>query len=151
MWALATYRYGRWAHEACPKRLAGLASRTYGGLRVLTEVATGVCLPHELVIGEDLHLVHGSNIRIHPSTVIGNRVGIMHDVTIGIGMDDDGAPVIGDDVFIGAGAKIVGRVRVGAGARIAANSLVVSDVPPGAMAIGVPARSIPAIRHRRAA
>jgi serine O-acetyltransferase len=151
LWALATYRYGRWTDERCPRRLAGMASRLYGGLRVLTEIATGVSLPRELIVGEELHLIHGSNIRVHPKAVIGARVGIMHDVTIGTTLDDDGAPVIGDDVFIGAGAKIVGPVHVGAGARIAANSLVVSDVPPGATAIGVPARAVPPMRHRRAA
>lgn len=151
LWALATYRYGRWAEDGCPRRLSGLASRVYGGLRVVTEIATGVSLPRELEVGEGLHLIHGANIRIHPSAVIGERVGIMHDVTIGTGLDDPGAPVIGDDVFIGAGAKIVGPVRIGAGARIAANSLVVSDVPPGATAIGVPARAVPPMRHRRAA
>lgn len=151
VWALVTYRYGRWADERCPKRLYGLASRVYGGLRLFTEVATGISLPRELEVGEGLHLIHGANIRIHPAAVIGNRVGIMHDVTIGLGMEGSGAPTIGDDVFIGAGAKIVGDVHVGRGARIAANSLVVSDVPPGATAIGVPARAVPPIRHRRAA
>jgi acetyltransferase-like isoleucine patch superfamily enzyme len=122
-----------------------------GGLRLVTEIATGVSIPRELEVGEGLHLIHAANIRIHPSAVIGERVGIMHDVTIGTGLDEPGAPVIGDDVFIGAGAKIVGPVRIGAGARIAANSLVVSDVPPGATAIGVPARAVPPMRNRRAA
>jgi serine O-acetyltransferase len=51
------------------------------------------------------------------------------------------APVIGDDVFIGCNASVLGGVTIGAGARIADNSLVISDVPPGAIAIGVPARA----------
>jgi len=84
--------------------------------------------------------VHGWNIKIHPESVIGARVGIMHDVTLGTNMERPGAPVIGDDVFIGAGARIIGGVHIGNGARIAANSLVIGDVPAGATAIGVPAR-----------
>jgi serine O-acetyltransferase len=64
----------------------------------------------------------------------------MHDVTIGTNMEREGVPVLGDDVFVGAGAKILGPVRIGSGARIAANSLVLQDVPEGATAIGVPAR-----------
>jgi serine O-acetyltransferase len=63
----------------------------------------------------------------------------MHDVTIGES-DRRGVPVIGDDVFIGAGAKVLGPIRIGHGARVAANSLVIADVPDGATAIGVPAR-----------
>ncbi len=148
VWALATYRYGRWAREGCPRAVSRVASRIYGGLRVVTELTTRISLPRETSIGEGLHLIHGSNIRVHPRAVIGARVGIMHDVTIGTGVDEVSAPVIEDDVFIGAGAKILGPVRIGAGARIAANSLVVTDVPPGATAIGVPARALPTIRHR---
>jgi serine O-acetyltransferase len=58
-------------------------------------------------------------------------------------MDDPRAPVLEDDVFVGAGAKILGGVRIGRGARIAANSLVITDIPPGARAMGVPARPLP--------
>ena len=54
---------------------------------------------------------------------------------------DSGAPTIGNDVFIGAGAKIVGPIKIGDGAIIAPNSLVIADVPPGATAMGVPAKA----------
>ncbi len=57
---------------------------------------------------------------------------------------DGGVPTIGDDVFIGAGAVVLGAIHIGQGARIAANSLVLTDVPAGAMAIGVPAKIYPA-------
>jgi serine acetyltransferase len=63
----------------------------------------------------------------------------MHGVTIGTNMDR-GVPVIGNDVFIGANATIIGKIRIGDGARIAANTLVLSNVPPGTVAIGVPAK-----------
>jgi serine O-acetyltransferase len=92
------------------------------------------------VVGEEFHLIHWGNTKIHPGVVIGNRVGIMHDVTLGTTMERPGVPRIGNDVFIGAGAKILGPVTIGDGAVVAANSLVLSDVPPGATAVGVPAR-----------
>jgi len=63
-------------------------------------------------------------------------------LTLASNMERDGAPIIGKDVYIGTGtgAVILGEVTIGDGARIAANSLVITDVPPGATAIGVPAR-----------
>jgi serine O-acetyltransferase len=63
-----------------------------------------------------------------------------HQVTIG--SEKGLAPVLGDDVFVGAGAKIIGGVRVGRGTRIGANAVVISDVPDGATAVGVPARMV---------
>ncbi|MEZ5458846.1 MAG: hypothetical protein R3E65_05920 [Steroidobacteraceae bacterium] len=79
------------------------------------------------------------SLSIHPDTVIGDDVGVMHNVTIGTNMSTT-VPTIGNGVFIGVGAVILGGVKIGDGARIAANSLVISDVPPGSVAMGVPAR-----------
>ena len=67
------------------------------------------------------------------------QCGVQQDVTVGMNMGD-GTPKIGNDVYIGAGEKVLGDITIGDGAVIAANSLVINDVPPGAMAIGVPAR-----------
>lgn len=139
VWALAVYRFGVWSQEM--QGPAGtLASKLYGTMYLGIQLATGMQLNREARIGKDLNLVHWGNTRIHPATVIGDRCGIMHDVTIGTNMERQGVPVIGDDVFIGAGAKILGPVRIGSKARIAANSLVLQDVPDGATAVGVPAR-----------
>ena len=102
---------------------------------------TGVELERETEVGDDFRLVHGRMIAIHPTVVIGDRVGIMHGVTLGTNSDER-APTIGHDVFIGCHASVLGGVHVGDGARIAANSLVLTDVPPGALAIGVPARIV---------
>ena len=138
-WAVANYHYGRWA-RTLPKPLRAPASKLYGLGLFVVEATSGILVNCEATIGEDFHLVHSGNIKIHPASVIGDRVGIMQDVTLGTAMERSGAPIIGNDVFIGAGAKILGGVRIGDRARIAANSLVVTDVPPDTTAIGVPAR-----------
>jgi serine O-acetyltransferase len=142
VWPLLVHRLGRTCDEL-PAPLRKLASKLYGATALGVELATGTRLHRETEVGEGLHLIHGRNVRVHPRAVIGARVTLMHDVTIGTGMDDPRAPVLEDDVFVGAGAKILGGVRIGRGARIAANSLVITDIPPGARAMGVPARPLP--------
>lgn len=142
-WTMAVYRFGRWAMEARAP-VKPMASKVYGGLRLALELVTHNTIHREAKIGEGFTLLHGGSVHIHPGSVIGERVTIMHEVTLGTNTNpqrtDNGAPVIGDDVFIGAGAKILGPVRIGDGAVIAANSLVLADVPAGATAAGVPAR-----------
>jgi serine O-acetyltransferase len=145
-WAMATYRFGRWANEL-PPPLRRAGGRVYGAMFFVVEATSGIVLNREAEIGQEFHLVHSGNIKIHPHCVIGNRVGIMQDVTLGEG-ERPGAPIIGDDVFIGAGAKVLGPVRIGDRARIAANSLVISDVPADCTAIGVPARILRYNGHR---
>lgn len=138
-WAIANYRLGNW-FEKLPKPLRYVGGKIYGVNLLWVEVTTGILLNREARIGRDFHLVHSGNTKVHPGTVIGDRVGVMHDVTIGTTPERDGAPQIGNDVFIGAGAKILGPVKIGDRARIAANSLVISDVPADTTAIGVPAK-----------
>jgi serine O-acetyltransferase len=138
-WAVATYHLGNWA-ERLPQPLRGVGGKVYGALYFFVEISSGITLTREARVGRDLHLVHSGNIKVHPGTVIGDRVGIMHDVTLGTAGPRDTPPVVGNDVFIGAGAKILGPVKIGDGAWIAANSLVIQDVPPGSTAIGVPAK-----------
>lgn len=139
-WVAATYHYGVWSLGVRPPPLQKASSKLFGLMQLGVQLATGCTIHREAEIGEDLHLIHAWNIRIHPGTVIGARCGIMHDVTIGTTPDGTGVPTIGDDVFIGAGAKIVGGITIGDRARIGANSLVISDVPPDSTAVGVPAR-----------
>ena len=140
-WLLAVYRFGRWS-DTLPPPVSKLTSAIYGACITGSEFVLGSTLHRETQIGEAFHCVHADGIRIAPGSIIGDRVGIMQGVTIGNTPDRRGTPVIGNDVFIGAGAKILGPIRVGDGARIAANSLVISDVPDGATAIGVPARTM---------
>ncbi len=119
--------------------LRWILRKIYGFNLFIILITSGIRLYCETQIGEDFHLIHSGNTSIHPQTVIGDRCGIQHDVTIGVNIDS-GAPVIGNDVYIGAGAKILGAITIGDGATIAANSLVITDVPAHTTAMGVPAR-----------
>jgi serine O-acetyltransferase len=84
-----------------------------------------------------LIMPHPYGIVIHPAVVMGEGVVLLHQVTLGARNVDDRAPVIEDDVFIGAGAKVLGGVRVGRGCIIGANAVVTRDIPPGSTVIGI--------------
>lgn len=89
-------------------------------------------------IGPGLFISHGQ-ATILSAERIGANLQVHQGVTVGWDYRGDRRPIIGDDVFIGAGAKVLGAVTVGDGARIGANAVVVCDVPAGATAVGVPA------------
>ena len=90
--------------------------------------------------GEGFVLVHSQGVVINGTVRGGNNIHIEHQVTIGA--EKDQSPVLGSDIFIGAGAKILGDVTIGDGARIGANAVVVKDVPPHATVVGIPARVV---------
>jgi serine O-acetyltransferase len=99
-------------------------------------------IPGQTRIGPRLRLPHGGRgVVIHPAVEIGADVTIFHQVTIGVrGPDLVGlAPTIGDRVFIGVGAKVLGQLHVGEDARVGANAVVVKDVSAGRTAVGIPA------------
>ncbi len=149
-WALLVYRFGRWSLRSRTRHpvISRVGSLSYGQIKPLVAWITGTDLECTTTVGEGLHIVHSSGVSIHPRAVIGDRVGIMHGVTIGSNMGA-AVPIIGNDVFIGCNASVLGGVKVGDGARIAANSLVISDVPAGAVAMGVPAKCIAGVSRLR--
>lgn len=104
-------------------------------------IITGADIPLNCEIGGGLLIPHPNGIVIHPDVKIGVNCLIFQQVTIGT-RDGPGVPVIGGHVDIGAGAKVLGLIRVGPHARIGANAVVLTDVPTGALAVGIPARII---------
>lgn len=99
-------------------------------------VVTGADIPLNCQIGGGLLLVHPNGIVIHPGASIGPNCLILQQVTISDGVK------IGGHVDIGAGAKIIRPVTIGDHAQIGANAVVLCDVPPGATAVGIPAKII---------
>src|SRR5215203_1228046 len=87
-------------------------------------------------IGPGMVLIHATGVVINGRVQCGANIRIEHQVTIGA--DRGACPVIGNDVFIGAGAKVIGAVVIGDGARIGANAVVVDDVPARSTAVGIP-------------
>lgn len=146
-WALAVYRFGRWS-LGLPAPLRWLTGKLYGFAALVSEITTGVHMDRDVRVGRGFHIIHAATIFIHPGVVIGDRCGIMHNVTIGTNSDER-VPVIGNDVFIGCGASVLGGVRVGDHVRIAANSLVINDVPANSFCAGVPARTYRRLTQRK--
>jgi len=146
MWAMAVYRFGRWRYRVRPALLRRPLSLVYKFLKIGAQITTGIDLPCETQVGRRLVIEHFGGIVISGDSVIGDDVTLRHGVTLGLRRTGvPGAPVIGNGVDIGAGAKILGPVHIGAGAVIGANAVVLCDVPAGALAVGIPAR----IKSRR--
>ena len=98
-------------------------------------------IPYQARIGPGCKLAHGGNgIVLHPDVCVGHNVLICHQVTIGGASKDNNVPVIEDDVYIGAGAKILGSITIEENCVIGANAVVVKSVPSGCVVAGVPAR-----------
>lgn len=92
-------------------------------------------------LGDGLFLPHPNGIVIHHEAVIGEGCTLMQQVTIGQ-VAGPGAPVLGAGVYVGAGAKVLGPITIGEGARIGANSVVLTDLPAHCTAVGMPARVV---------
>lgn len=106
---------------------------------------TGIEIHPGATIGRNVFIDHGMGVVIGETAIVGDNVTIFHGTTlggIGGGKGEKRHPTIEDDVLIGAGAKVLGNITIGKGARIGANAIVLQDVPPYATAVGVPAKII---------
>jgi serine O-acetyltransferase len=143
--AVLVHRFGVWRMSVSPKPLRAPLSVAYRALYRTVRNLYGIELPYSVKLGRRVIFEHQHGIVVHGATVIGDDCIIRQGVTLGIRSMErlTEAPVLGRGVNVGAGAKIIGPVKVGDGAAIGANAVVLKDVPAGALAIGVPAQLVP--------
>ncbi|MGH8531295.1 MAG: serine O-acetyltransferase [Gammaproteobacteria bacterium] len=149
--AVSVYRFGRFANRVPIPIVSHLLKALYLIGKTLIEVLFGISIDVNSTIGPGFYIGHFGCIVIHGDLGRGCSVG--QGVTIGSkgAGKSDGWPSIGDDVYIGAGAKVIGRIRVGNNVVIGANAVVVNDVADNMLAVGVPAQCRPKLAAEDAA
>lgn len=136
--AILCYRFFHWCHR---HNIPTQPLRYF--VERLVEITTGVSIPACCVIGKGLRIHHFGGIIFHPSARLGDNCTIYHEVTIGDRGGEGRAATIGNDVLIGAGAKVIGAVSIGDRCIVGANAVVAKDMPEGFVATGNPARFQP--------
>lgn len=142
--ALIAYRI---AHYFYTKKLFFLA-------RLISQISrffTGIEIHPGAKIGRGLVIDHGMGVVIGETAEIGDDVLLYHGVTLGGTGKDKGNrhPTLGNNVVIGAGAKVLGPIYIGSNSKVGANSVVLKDVPEGATAVGIPAKNIIKIKEEK--
>jgi serine O-acetyltransferase len=135
--ALQAYRVGHWLWTQGRKDFAYF-------IQMRVSEVFGIDIHPAARIGKGIMIDHAHSIVIGETAVVGDNVSMLHSVTLGgTGKEtEDRHPKIGDGVLIGAGAKVLGNIRVGNCSRIAAGSVVLEEVPPCKTVAGVPARIV---------
>jgi len=110
-------------------------------LHILSGVLYGIRIGDAVLLREGIYIPHGQVV-IDGLVIVGRRCVLAPWTTLGVIQGRVLGPRLGDNVFVGTGAKVLGDVEVGAGAKIGANAVVVSDVPAGATVVGIPAQAI---------
>jgi serine O-acetyltransferase len=142
-WAVALHRFGNWRMGIYPRLIRGPFSLIYRFLSRLVEVVGGIQLSYTVRLGRRVRIWHHGGIVLHARS-IGNDVHIRHNTTFGVASRsrDRAIPTIEDRADIGCGVCVLGNVTVGHDSVIGANAVVVTDIPPYATAVGIPARVI---------
>jgi len=138
-WVLVVYRFGRWRYGVRPSLVRKVFSLIYRVLFKFIQMVTGIELPCEVQIGRNFVIDHFGGIIISGYAKFGDNCRIRNGVVVGLQrVDEPCAPVVGDNVDIGAGAKILGRITIGNNVVIGANAVVIRDVPDNCTVVGVP-------------
>ncbi len=149
-WVMLVYRFGRWRYAIKLSPLRKLFSLLYKILFKGVQIITGVELPCEVPVGRNFRIDHFGDIIVSGYASFGDNCIIRNGVTIGLkNIEEEAAPEIGNDVNIGAGAKILGPITIGDHVDIGANAVVIHSVPANSLAVGIPARILPKPRGNR--
>lgn len=142
-WVLLLHRFGNWRMSISNRFLRLPFSIIYRILFPLTEVICGINLSYTVKVGRRVKLEHFGGMILVPRS-IGDDVTIRQNTTMGIARKSqlNGKPIIEDRVDIGCGVVILGNVTVGHDSVIGANAVVVSNIPPYSLAVGIPAKVI---------
>jgi serine O-acetyltransferase len=142
-WAIAVHRFGNW-RMGFPKPLRAPMTLLFRFLTKWVEWTCGISLPYTVRLGRRVRIWHHGGMVLNARS-IGDDVHIRQNTTFGLtGKDQPGEaiPTIEDRVDLGCNVCVAGAVTIGHDSRIGANTLVIHDIPPGAVAAGVPARII---------
>lgn len=143
-WVMLVYRFGRWRYTVKPAIVRKLFSFVYKFLYKLVQILTGIEFPCEVEIGKRFIIDHFGGIVISGYAKFGDDCRIRNGVVVGLkNVDHVRAPVFGNHVDIGTGAKILGEITIGNNVHIGANAVVLTDVPDNAIAVGIPAKIKP--------
>lgn len=139
--AVAVHRFGVWRMSVHPKILRAPLSIVYRAAFRRCRNVYGIELPYSVELGRRVVFEHQGGIVVHGNCRIGDDTIIRQNCTLGIRRLDDpfGAPIVGRNVSIGAGAAILGRISIGDDTQIGANAVVLEDVPARSLAAGIPA------------
>ena len=139
-WVMLVYRFGRWRYQVKPALLRKVFSIIYKILFKLIQIITGIELPAEVNVGKNFIIDHFGGIVISGYASFGDDCRIRNGVVVGLkNINQPIAPIIGNRVDIGAGAKLLGAIKIGDDVIIGANAVVICDVPNNSIAVGVPA------------
>ncbi|MDO5560690.1 MAG: serine O-acetyltransferase EpsC [Oscillospiraceae bacterium] len=135
--AVRSYRFSHWCYKRKLFTMARIISQ-------MSRFFTGIEIHPGATIGKGLFIDHGMGVVIGETAEIGDNCLIYQGVTLGGTGKDKGKrhPTLGNNVMVGAGAKVLGPFKVGDNVKIAANAVVLEEIPPNSTAVGVPARII---------
>lgn len=140
--AVIVYRFGSWSLDFNPPLLRHLLLLFYTFLKIFVMMFAGIKVQARAKIGKGFVILNFSGIFVGAG-IIGDNFTVTQNVTIGHIRGATHRPIIGSNVYLGPGCKVLGAVKIGSNVRVEANTLVIDSVPDNSIVIGVPGRVLP--------
>lgn len=143
IWAVTAYRFNRMLFNVQIPLVKTLLRIIAFFIFKIMEILTGISLPPATKIGKGLYVGHFGYCIVHQDAILGENCSLGPGVVIGArGVGKKGVPRLGNNVYVGTGAKIIGEVIIGDNVRIGANAVVLENVPNNSTVVGVPGKII---------